>query len=192
MTHDSSQYGRFNRTRTLLKRVYSAVRRAEEGSTLVEMALTSTVLFAMLFGIIEMSMAFYTYNFVAEAAREGTRYAIIRGEYSCLPNKSFPNCNLGPTNGGSSAVQTYIQGLGFPFASGITASAAWYSPSVDSSGVTTWPTSCTTATDAFGNPCNKVGNAVQVQVSYAFPLAIPFSTQGTLTVSSTSQMVISY
>lgn len=161
----------------------------EEGATIVEMALASGVLLCVLFGIIEICFALYTYNFVAEAAREGTRYAIIRGSISCAPNPSFPDCNLNPTT--SSAIQTYLRGLGFPNSGGLTATATWWSPVQDGSGSTTWPTPCTTAIDANGNACNAPGNAVKVTVTYTYPLAIPIWGYHPLTVSSTSEMMIS-
>ena len=173
----------------------------DDGQTLVEMALTCSVLFAVFFGIIEMCLALYVYNYVAEAAREATRYAVIRGSSSCQVNTSFPNCNLNPLTSGSPAagytttspLQTYIQSLGFPYSSGLTATATWYTPSVDAKGSTTWPAanSCAGTVDGSGNPCNQPGNAVKVTVSYAFPLAIPFWGYQTLTVHSSSEMMIS-
>ena len=120
-----------------------------EGATLVEMALACSALLCVLFGIIEMCFALYTYDFVSEAAREGTRYAIIRGSTSCGPNPNFPDCNLNPTT--STAIQTYLRGLGFPYSGALTATATWWSPVQDGSGSTTWPTACTTAVDANGN-----------------------------------------
>ena len=53
--------------------------RMERGSTLVEFALVLIVLMVMMFGIIDFARALYTYHFVANVAREGTRYAIVRG-----------------------------------------------------------------------------------------------------------------
>ena len=46
----------------------------------MEMALICAfVVIPTLFGIIEVSLALYSYNFVTDAAREATRYAIVRG-----------------------------------------------------------------------------------------------------------------
>lgn len=160
-----------------------------EGATLVEMALACSALLCVLFGIIEMCFALYTYDFVSEAAREGTRYAIIRGSTSCGPNPNFPDCNLNPTT--STAIQTYLRGLGFPYSGALTATATWWSPVQDGSGSTTWPTACTTAVDANGNACNAPGNAVRVIVTYTYPLTVPFWGYHPLTVGSTSEMMIS-
>src|SRR6476659_7718911 len=71
--------------------------RGEEGGSLVEMALVCAfVVIPMLFGIIEVSLALYSYNFVTDAAREATRYAIVRGPESCTIAPTFPDCNLSP------------------------------------------------------------------------------------------------
>ena len=163
----------------------------EDGQTMVEMALTCSILFAMIFGIVEISLALYTYNFVSEAAREATRYAVIRGSNSCVISPTFPDCNLNPVTTGNPAVtytttsplQTYLRGRQFPYSSGLTVTAAWFSPSGAPSN--TWTTACTIST------CNAVGNAVQVTVTYAFPVGIPYVGAYTISVHSTSQMVIS-
>jgi Flp pilus assembly protein TadG len=147
--------------------------RSDEGSNVVEMAVVSSVLFAMLFGIIELSLALYTYNYVSDAAREGTRYAIVRGS-SC---SVLTNCNVT-----SAQIQTYVQQLGYPGinAANTTATATWLSPS--SSTPVTW-TAC-------GSTCNTPGDAVQVRVTYSFLLSVPFVPGRTLSLQSSSMMVI--
>lgn len=156
-----------------------------EGATLVEMALSASVLFVMLFGIIEVCMGLYSYNLVSEAARQATRYAAVRGTNSCTyATKTFPNCNLNPTSAGN-PIQTYVQGLGFPYSSQMNATATWWTAVQDASGSTTWPTQCTAAS------CNAIGNAVKVQVTYSFPLPIPFWNNATLNIKSTSELMIS-
>lgn len=143
------------------------------GSSVVEMAVVSSLLFAMLFGIIELSLALYTFNYVSDAAREGTRYAIVRGS-SC---SVLTNCNVT-----AAQIQTYVQGLGYPGmrAANTSVSTAWSSPS--SSTPVTW-TPC-------GTPCEAPGDAVQVTVTYSFGLSIPFVPKKTLSLHSTSMMVI--
>ncbi len=51
----------------------------ERGSSAVEFALSAAVLFMLMFGVMLMCLALYSYHFVAEAAREGTRYEMVRG-----------------------------------------------------------------------------------------------------------------
>ena len=170
----------------------------------MEMALVCAfVVIPMLFGIIEVSLALYSYNFVTDAAREATRYAIVRGPESCTIAPTFPDCNLSPagstnpTSGsGSTTLQTYVQNLGYPGinSSNLTVTATWWSANVVSPGTgafstTDWDTQCTT-TDLNGNACNSIGNAARVVVTYAFPLNIPFWRNVTVNLSSTSQMTI--
>ena len=60
----------------------SARRRNQRGSNLVETALCLTVFLMILFGIIDFSRAIFAYNFVSHAARQGARYAVVRGQSS--------------------------------------------------------------------------------------------------------------
>lgn len=146
----------------------------ERGSALVEFALSSIVLLALIFGVLAMCMALYTYHFVSDAAREGTRYAIVRGS-SC---STYGNLSAPCPVTTSAQVQTYVRSLGFPI----------INPS--SMNVTaTWPTTGGACTPSVV-PCNNPGNLVRVAVSYTFPLSIPFVQARTLTMTSSSQMVI--
>jgi Flp pilus assembly protein TadG len=52
---------------------------SEQGSTAVEFAIVGSLFFALLLGIIESGRAIWTYDTAAHAAREGTRWAIVRG-----------------------------------------------------------------------------------------------------------------
>jgi Flp pilus assembly protein TadG len=155
--------------------IASRVRRtvgAEEGATMVEFAMASIILFTLVFGVISICLALYSYNVTAEAAREATRYAIVRGS-ACSPS-TFSDCNVT-----SAQLQTYVQGLGFP---GINPSSLTVTA--------TWPTTGSACFPSIA-PCNNPGNRVNVTVQYTFPLAIPFVPSRTLTMSSTSGMYIS-
>jgi Flp pilus assembly protein TadG len=57
-------------------------RRGEGGQALLETAMTSLVLFLVVFGIIEFGRAMFSYHAVANGARMGTRYALVRGKDS--------------------------------------------------------------------------------------------------------------
>lgn len=52
------------------------------GATLVEFALASILFFTITFGTIEFGRMILDYNIVSNAAREGVRYAIVRGSAS--------------------------------------------------------------------------------------------------------------
>src|SRR6185503_16640662 len=56
--------------------------KADDGSGMVEFALVAVFLMAILFGIIEFGLAAWEKNAAASAAREGARYAIVRGSKS--------------------------------------------------------------------------------------------------------------
>lgn len=144
------------------------------GNATVEFAISASVLLMLVFGIIEMSYALYAYNYVSDAARVATRYAVVRGS-GCT---GMPDCGIT-----GAELQTYVQGIAYPgIKSGsLTVSTTWLSASL--SQPTTW-TAC-------GGQCDAPGNAVEIQVTYAFPLFLPFWRSTSLSLSSTSQMVIS-
>jgi Flp pilus assembly protein TadG len=153
--------------------------RDEEGASLVETALASTIFLAMLLGAFQMTMALYTMNYVAEAAREGSRYAMVRGSTSCANTPSLTNCNATPDQ-----VQTWVRGRGFPSikSGNLTVTTTWSTAS--GTYPTTW-TACTSGT------CNAPGNQVKVVAVYAYSLAIPLVPQLSFNLTSTSRMVIS-
>lgn len=150
--------------------------RGEDGATLVEFAVSCSILCLMLFGIIQVSLLVYTYDFVSEAARDGARYAIVRGT-KCT---GFTDCNATPAQ-----IQAHVQTLNFPAinTSNLTATATWYQAATAPPNMV-WST-CTVT------PCNIQGNAVKVTVQYPFPFSIPFWGKTTVNLSNSSQMVMS-
>ena len=56
--------------------------KADDGSGMVEFALVAVLLMSLLLGIIEFGLAAWEKNSAASAAREGARYAIVRGAKS--------------------------------------------------------------------------------------------------------------
>jgi len=151
----------------------------EEGSSLVETALACTVFLAMLTGVFQMSLAFYALHYVSDAAREGSRYAAVRGSTSCTNTPNLSSCNA--TSG---QIQTYVRGLGYPgiTASNLTVTTTWLTAS--STQPTTW-SSCSTGT------CNAPGSQAKVVATYSFPLSVPFVPRLSFSLTSTSKMVIS-
>jgi Flp pilus assembly protein TadG len=51
----------------------------QDGATAVELAIVLPVMLAVVFGIVLTSIAVFLYTTAAHAAREGARYAIVRG-----------------------------------------------------------------------------------------------------------------
>jgi Flp pilus assembly protein TadG len=148
--------------------------RVEAGATMVEFALASVILFTLVFGVIAICLALYSYNVTAEAAREATRYAIVRG--SACSASTFSDCNVT-----SNQLQAHIRSIAFP---GINPSSSTLTLAA------TWPTTGVTCFPSV-SPCNNPGNLVKVTVTYKFPLVIPFVPSRLLTMSSTSAMYIS-
>ena len=144
----------------------------EDGSALIETALSLVLLLIVVTGIMEIGWLLYTYHFISDAAREGTRYAIVRGS-SCAAAGSL--C----TDVSQTDIQNYIENLGFL--------------GINSGNMTvtaTWPNAGAACTPS-ASPCNNPGNLVKVTVAYKFPLSIPFVKASTINMSSTSEMVIS-
>jgi len=56
-----------------------ARRAGERGNTMVEFAFVVLIILTILFGIVDFGRALYAYHFISNAAREGTRYASVRG-----------------------------------------------------------------------------------------------------------------
>ena len=145
----------------------------ERGSALVEDALVILLLLTLLFGIIGFGHALYTYHFVANAAREATRWASVRGSTCTALTGGCPAA--------ASDVQTYVSnvsGMGLK-GSSITATTTWLpSPSASYA-----PPCATTA--------NAPGCVVQVQVVYQYKFFFPLLPPTGFNMQSTSQMVIS-
>jgi Flp pilus assembly protein TadG len=55
----------------------STTARSERGQTLVEFSMVVTVLFLILFGIVDFSRLFFAYATMANGVREGARYAVV-------------------------------------------------------------------------------------------------------------------
>jgi len=54
-------------------------RGGQRGSAMLEGALSLTVFLMIIFGTIDFGRMVFAYNFVSYAAREATRYAVVRG-----------------------------------------------------------------------------------------------------------------
>ena len=145
------------------------------GQSLVESALSIGIILAVLIGILELTIALYDYNYVAYAAREATRWAMVRGS-ACT---RLSDCSAtGPQ------IQSYVRGLHFPMiqSSNLAVTTTWLSRA------TTTPATWTACS---ASPCNLPGNEVQVTVTYPFTMDIPIVGRVGLNLRSTSSMVIS-
>jgi Flp pilus assembly protein TadG len=125
------------------------------------MAVTLPLLFTLLFCFMEMCLAFYSRDMISEAARDGTHYAMLHGA-SC-PTTASPTCEAT-----AAQVNSYVTGLGWPNLGNGTMTVA-----------TTYP-----------NGNEAVGSLVQVKITYAFAIKMPFVPTNTLTMTSTSEAYI--
>ncbi len=121
------------------------------------------VLFCLIYGICDFGRAMYTFDLVGSAARTGSRYAIVHGS----------SCTLSICPASAAAIQTYVRSK----LTNVTASQVTVT--------TTWATApgCTTS------PYQGPQCIVKVAVSYPFQFLLSFNK--TMTMTSTSQMVIS-
>jgi Flp pilus assembly protein TadG len=137
---------------------------SERGSVLVEFAIASTVALTMIFGIVDFGRALYTYHLVSNAARGGSRYAIVRGAA----------CTVSGCPATADQIQTYVRGL---------------APGIDPASLTVttaWPGASTCYGVSNGSGC-----PVTVTVTYPFKFIVPMLPQFTMSMSSASTMVIS-
>jgi Flp pilus assembly protein TadG len=136
--------------------------RGEEGTELVEFALSAWLLFILVFGLVELCLVLFSYNTAAEAARNTARWLSVQGA----------NVYAGTVT--SADITTHVQAI--PGAAQMTPTVNWCTNSTTCSAT---PTSANTA----------AGSLVQVQVQYVFA-SVPFISKSSLTATSTSQMVI--
>ncbi len=139
--------------------------RAQRGTSLVETALVMALLLMVLCGIMEAARALYTYHAVANAARLGSRYAIVRGTA----------CTATGCPATAASIRDFVR------------SQTLYVDTTSLLVTPTWPGNpgCTDA--AKQGP----GCLVVVRVQYQFNWAIPFLPLPSLTMVSTSRMLIS-
>jgi Flp pilus assembly protein TadG len=73
---------------------------AEVGQAMVEFMLSLVMVMFFIFAIFETMTLLYSYNVIADAAKEGVRYAVVSGSNSASP--------VGPTSGASSDCTTNV------------------------------------------------------------------------------------
>ena len=143
-------------------------RKWQSGVALLEFALATATILTVLFLIIDAGRALYAYDWVARMARQGARYAIVRGT-SC--STSLPGCPA--TN---DHVSSYVKS----FASGL-----------NSDQITVTAKCSITGTSTFSDPPCAAKGYVQVKVQYAFQFASPFFPLA-WNMQSTSQQVVQH
>jgi Flp pilus assembly protein TadG len=140
--------------------------REDRGNNLVEFALISFMFIMVLAGVVELGRMVLVYNTIANAAREGTRYAIVHGaDQTSTPSGPGNPCTC-------TAVNTVITNF---------ASAGLIN------------TSAMTITVAYPNGNNNAGSPVTVKVLYTYdPFVGFFGSLLNVTLGSTSEGIITY
>lgn len=157
----------------LLSRILRALQ-GQQGDNLVEYAVVCILLLMLLFGIAGFGHALYAYHFVANVARETSRWAAVNGS-TCANDGS---CAAPAT---PSDVKTYVADHTPPGIdpAQITVTPIWNPPGSNG------PAACTATS-------NAPGCTVEVRVSYNFTFIFPLIRTAILPLSSTSEMVISH
>lgn len=135
---------------------------------MAEFAIVAPIFFLIVFGIIDFGRYVYYVQILNNAAREGTRYAIVHGENSLSPT--------GPPHDPSGAavisvVRKYAIGvIGLEDAGLLTITPTWGTPPA--------------------TPDNDRGTKVTVEVTYAFHSVIPVVPIPPISVKGASTLVI--
>ena len=153
--------------------------RGEKGSALVEFAVVVVVLVTFMMGIMDFSRFLYTYHHISNAAREGARWAAVRGS-SWSATCSTPLAVSFDCRATTADVQSYVASITPP---GISTDSTVLQV------LPTWPGTDPTGVSC-GSTLNSPGCVVNVQLTYAFKFMFAVLPLPTFNITSTSQMVI--
>jgi Flp pilus assembly protein TadG len=180
-------------TRRAVRDAQLLLLKGESGSGLVEYAVVFIIMMTMLLAIVDFSRLLYAYHFVSNAAREAARYASVRGS-TCGSVAGGGDCSCSCTGyytasgvagpftqaQATTDIQDFVKNVPL----GINAS----DPPLTTTPSWPNPNSLTTCTATFNAP----GCTVEVQVSYKFNFLSALVSKKTLTLSSTSQEIITH
>jgi Flp pilus assembly protein TadG len=153
---------------------------AETGGTMVEAAVSLTLLLMVIFGIMDCSRALYVDHYVRYTAEEAARYAMVRG--STWKNAPCTTATTESCTATSASVASLVDSItppGIDTAHNLTVTTTW-------NGKTPTGLSCT-ATSATNGP----GCVVQVQIGYNFNFVLPFLPSKGILMQSSSSVAIS-
>lgn len=142
----------------------------------MEFALVIVMLMIMVLSMVELVTLMHTYNVLADAAKEGLRYAVVHGSGNSVP--SGPSCPCGDIDG-PAAPPGSVAGYGSGY--GVVRTYAQYSLH-DMTGLTV----TVNYPDTANPPANKAPKRVQVVVAYPYR---PFFNLGwpTVTVNAAAE-----
>ncbi len=153
---------------------FQKVREPESGQAMVEFMLVISVVFILFVSMLQTMILMHSYNTLADAAKEGVRYAIVHGT-----GLSQAYCS-GPGNPSVTPALTCTDSTGTKVKTAVTNFAGLSLQSVPASDVTVCydpnstssPPTCTnganTNNPAFGARCSAAGCLVRVTVSHNY------------------------
>jgi Flp pilus assembly protein TadG len=150
---------------------------SEQGSTLTEFGMSIPVILLVIYAFTEICLAIYSSDLCSELARVGTRYAMFHG--SSCPTSSNPTCEAT-----ASQVNTYV--------------STWYAAGSSQKvlnlacrSITVNTTYAAAGSNSFAATNSEApGGQVQVTVTCAFPITLPFVPPNGLSLTSSSVMTI--
>lgn len=134
---------------------FSRLHRAERGASVVEFALVISLLFLLLFGIIQFGIAFNRYQGLQAAGREGARIAAVGGSQKDIQDRVRAAQSLFT----ATDVQVRIE-------SSSNDGTSWGSPICDDA----TSTKCTATTGA--SPCARAGLGNLIRVTVTVPSSL--------------------
>jgi Flp pilus assembly protein TadG len=171
--------GAFARARSLAEWLKKHRLWCENGSELVEFAVTANIFLLFCFGFMELCMVLFTMNSVSQASRQAARWASVRGTGSVVTTNGTSSCvnpNITTCPAQATDIAAYIDSLPGMTAANTTVTVNW----CNADGVSGCSTSQSNAAP---------GNVVKVTVSYKFA-AVPFVSSAALNLHSTAEKVI--
>jgi len=164
-----------------------AGRRRGPGQALVEFAIVAPLFFVLMFGLFEFGRAVYYIQVVNNAAREGTRYAIVHGSNSLRPSGPMLNGNPWDPTGRDvvQAVDSFAVGID---PASLQVMVCW-------NGKPPGPAAapCDNAGGDYGPGNNDPGSTIHVRVTYQFqPVLSGLIPLPSFTLAGESTLVINH
>lgn len=147
------------------------------GQALPEFALVVPLFVMLLFGIIEAGRFIFYYETLANATREGARYAIVNGASSltCPTGPPAPGTAACDSDGGDVVQRVRDAAVGVLGSSVVVERCWWYS-------------ACDFGT--YGDGDNARGATVTVRASYTYSSLVPLVPLPNITVEAESSLVV--
>lgn len=148
--------------------------RGQRGQSMVEFMLVVSVIFLLFLSMIQLILLMYAYNTLADAAKEGVRYAIVHGTGMGTSACSGPgSVTLHPavtcTDSNGSNIVTDVQNFaGVSLQSISNTNNQCNAATAGSINVCYDPHSANTNNSVFGKACSQPGCAVSVNLSQTY------------------------